>query len=117
MARMLSQKIESDKHKPEEQESGENGEQEEATPAAEDKSAGSEDPSATESDITERESKVITTALASETRNIINSDLFGNLGDLEFESKMEDKVEADGRYFLLCHCITFNRVFRPLKSC
>ena len=36
---------------------------------------------------------MISSALVSETRNIINSDLFGNLGDLDFESRMEDKEE------------------------
>lgn len=41
----------------------------------------------------DKESKAISSALASETRNIINSDLFNNLGDLEFESKMDDKEE------------------------
>lgn len=53
-------------------------------------------PSADPVNLTDKESKDISSALASETRNIINTDLFNNLGDLDFESKMEDKVLKPG---------------------
>ena len=51
--------------------------------------------------LTDKESKDISSALASETRNIINTDLFTNLGDLDFESRMEDKVEEPGRWIMV----------------
>lgn len=50
---------------------------------------------ASKEELSDLEGKAISSTLASETRNIINSDLFGNLGDLEFESRMEDKTESD----------------------
>lgn len=46
--------------------------------------------------LTDKQSKVISSTLVSETRNIINSELFNNLGDLDFESRMDDKEVAGG---------------------